>query len=405
MRRGFSANLIIVVLVIVSFQIGLNRGQRGFLQAGQVSLSQEEEQAFEAFWETYQLIQEDYLDPVETDTLVEGAIAGMVGSLGDQYSGYMSREAYSLMNEDLSGEIQGIGVIIHTIMELNAIEVANVLKDTPAERAGVQVGDIFIKVNGEDVVGVNQLELASLVRGPVGTTVDITFLRGEEQIEMTIERAAIPVPTTEHVVLEDNIGYIRMYDFNDNSRPQIDEAVTAMGGNNLNGLILDLRGNPGGTLTSAIQVSSAFIEDDVVLRREFADDHEEVHQSDGSYAGYTFPLVVLVNGQSASASELVAGALQDHELATIVGEVTFGKGTVQILHALGNGGGVRLTIARWLTPNGNWIHEQGVTPDVVVEWALEDRYYTNINDAESVAGDPQLQAALNVLQGETMGEN
>ena len=405
MRRGFSANLIIVVLVIVSFQIGLNWGQRGFLQAGQVSLSQEEEQAFEAFWETYQLIQEDYLDPVETDTLVEGAIAGMVGSLGDQYSGYMSREAYSLMNEDLSGEIQGIGVIIHTIMELNAIEVANVLKDTPAERAGVQVGDIFIKVNGEDVVGVNQLELASLVRGPVGTTVDITFLRGEEQIEMTIERAAIPVPTTEHVVLEDNIGYIRMYDFNDNSRPQIDEAVTAMGGNNLNGLILDLRGNPGGTLTSAIQVSSAFIEDDVVLRREFADDHEEVHQSDGSYAGYTFPLVVLVNGQSASASELVAGALQDHELATIVGEVTFGKGTVQILHTLGNGGGVRLTIARWLTPNGNWIHEQGVTPDVVVEWALEDRYYTNINDAESVAGDPQLQAALNVLQGETMGEN
>ncbi|MFZ4828268.1 MAG: S41 family peptidase, partial [Phototrophicaceae bacterium] len=395
----------IIVLVAVSFQIGLNWGQRGLLQAGQVSLSQEEEQAFQAFWETYQLIQEDYLDPIETDMLVEGAIAGMVESLGDQYSGYMSREAYSLMSEDLSGEIQGIGVIIHTIMELNAIEVANVLKDTPAEKAGVQVGDIFLQVNGEDVIGVNQLELASLVRGPVGTTVDITFLRGEEQIEMTIERAAIPVPTTEYVVLEDNIGYIRMYDFNDNSRPQIDEAVTAMSGNNLNGLILDLRGNPGGTLTSAIQVSSAFIEDDVVLRREFADDHEEVHQADGSYAGYTFPLVVLVNGQSASASELVAGALQDHELATIVGEVTFGKGTVQILHTLGNGGGVRLTIARWLTPNGNWIHEQGVTPDVVVEWALEDRYYTNITDAESVAGDPQLQAALNVLQGEPMGTN
>ena len=222
---------------------------------------------------------------------------------------------------------------------------------------------------------------------------------------MTIERAAIPVPTTEYVVLEDNIGYIRLYDFNDNSRPQIDLAVEAMGGNTLEGLILDLRGNPGGTLTSAIQVASAFIEDDVVLRREFADDHEELHQSDGSYAGYTYPVVLLVNGQSASASELVAGALQDYELATIVGEITFGKGTVQILHNLSNGGGVRLTIARWLTPKGNWIHEQGVTPNIVVEWALEDRYYTDINDAESVAGDPQLQAALDVLQGEAIGTN
>ena len=405
MRKGLTNSLLILVLIAISFQIGLSWGQGGFLQAGQVSLNEEEKQAFEVFWETYQLIQEDYLDPVETDVLVEGAIAGMIDSLGDQYSGYMSSEAYSLMNEDLSGEIQGIGVIIHTIMELNAIEVANILKDTPAERAGVQVGDIFIKVNGEDVIGVNQLELASLVRGPVGTTVDITFLRGEEQIEMTIERAAIPVPTTEYVVLEDNIGYIRLYDFNDNSRPQIDLAVEAMGGNTLEGLILDLRGNPGGTLTSAIQVASAFIEDDVVLRREFADDHEEIHQSDGSYAGYTFPVVLLVNGQSASASELVAGALQDYELATIVGEITFGKGTVQILHNLSNGGGVRLTIARWLTPKGNWIHEQGVTPNIVVEWALEDRYYTDINDAESVAGDPQLQAALDVLQGEAIGTN
>ena len=405
MRKGLTNSLLILVLIAISFQIGLSWGQGGFLQAGQVSLNEEEKQAFEVFWETYQLIQEDYLDPVETDVLVEGAIAGMIDSLGDQYSGYMSSEAYSLMNEDLSGEIQGIGVIIHTIMELNAIEVANILKDTPAERAGVQVGDIFIKVNGEDVIGVNQLELASLVRGPVGTTVDITFLRGEEQIEMTIERAAIPVPTTEYVVLEDNIGYIRLYDFNDNSRPQIDLAVEAMGGNTLEGLILDLRGNPGGTLTSAIQVASAFIEDDVVLRREFADDHEELHQSDGSYAGYTYPVVLLVNGQSASASELVAGALQDYELATIVGEITFGKGTVQILHNLSNGGGVRLTIARWLTPKGNWIHEQGVTPNIVVEWALEDRYYTDINDAESVAGDPQLQAALDVLQGEAIGTN
>jgi carboxyl-terminal processing protease len=397
-----SQTLRTTTLIAIVFLTGFLFGsQSNFLASAQIDLNQEEQQEFAAFWQAYDLVRSQYLDqPIDTHLVVEGAIAGMLDSLGDQYTGYMSSEVYSLMNEDISGEIQGIGVVIRTIQETGEIEVANVMKDTPAERAGVQIGDIFVIVDGEDVLGYTQLELAGIVRGPRGTTVDITFRRGDELVEENIERDRIPIPTAEYTLLENDIALIRLFEFNSQSRPQLDAAIEELGGaDNLDGLVLDLRGNPGGTLDSSIEIASTFLDDKVILREQFPN-REETLSTDGSYAGYEFPVVILVNETSASASELVSGALQDWDAATIIGEVTFGKGTVQSWRGLSNGGGVRITIARWLTPNGNWINEEGITPDIVIEWEPEPNFFLDINDPATMVQDPQLQAAIAVLNGE-----
>jgi carboxyl-terminal processing protease len=247
-----------------------------------------------------------------------------------------------------------------------------------------------VVVNGEDAIGLTYLELASRVRGPAGTTVDITMRRGEEFIDFTIERARIEIQNIESELLEGGFGYIKLYQFTANAREELDEAIAQWDHDALNGLILDLRGNPGGYLGTSIQIASAFIEKGVILNERFGDGTEQVFRADGSYLGLDVPLVVLVDERSASASELVAGAWQDNGVATIIGVTTFGKGTVQTQSKLMNGGGVRLTIARWLTPNGHWIHGEGITPDIIVEWSDADRD-ANPDD------DPQLQAALDYL--------
>ncbi|MFZ4812997.1 MAG: S41 family peptidase [Phototrophicaceae bacterium] len=387
------------LLVLAVFVGGFLLGRVTNVDALQINLSPEEEQEFSAFWDAYSLLREEFLDPIDPHVVAEGAITGMLDSVGDQYTGYIPSEFYTLMNEDLSGEIQGIGVVIYTIEETGEIAVANVLKDTPASRAGVEEGDIFVTVNGEEVLGNTQLELAGKVRGPRGSVVEITFRRGEEMIPLAITRDSIPIPTAEYALLEGNIGYIRLYEFNSQSRPQVDEALASFEGTELTGLILDLRGNPGGTLDSSIRISSAFLEEGaVILREEFAGGREQVFNADGSNVGLDVPLVLLVDESSASASELVSGALQDQGKATIIGEVTFGKGTVQIWQGLSNGGGLRVTTARWITPNGDWIHKLGITPDIEIDWDPEGGYLLDLEDAESIAGDVQLQGALQFLQ-------
>jgi carboxyl-terminal processing protease len=385
-QRTFKVQLGLLILVV--FATGFVLGSQysiGLAQSTNDSVSAEDEAAFEAFWQVYRLIKFEYIDQIERAKLVDGAISGMVDALGDQFSGYMDAEIYPLINSDLSGEIDGIGVVIRTIEETNEIEIVNILKGTPAQAAGVKIGDIFIAVNGEEVIGFNQLELAGKVRGPAGTEVVITFKRGDEMIDLTMTRAHIAIPNIESKVLEGDIGYIKLYEFTDQARHQIDQALTGLKVNDLNGLILDLRGNPGGLLSSAINVGSAFIKEGVILYEDFGDGREQVFNADGSYSDIIVPIVVLVDETSASASELIAGALQDRNVATIIGETTFGKGTVQSWHGLVNGGGVRLTIARWLTPDRHWIHDQGVTPDISVEWNPEDP-----NDPN----DLQIEAAL-----------
>jgi carboxyl-terminal processing protease len=384
--RPFQMSALLVAVFIGGFALG-SHNMVGLAQSDTIA-PPDAAKDFEPFWQVYNLIHSNYLEDVESNVLVDGAINGMVEALDDQFSGYMDPSVYDLINEDLSGEISGIGVVIETVEDTEEIRVVQILKDTPADLAGLLPGDVFAKVDGEDVTGMSQLELAGKVRGSEGTEVVITVKRGEDLLDFTIVRARITIPTVESRLLDNNIGYVKLNDFNTHAREQVDLAFENLDLNNLDGLVFDLRGNPGGLLTSAIDITSAFIKDGVILVEDFGDGSEQVFTANGSYIGSSVPMVVLVDGNSASASELVAGALQDRGRATIIGETTFGKGTVQTWQSLVNGGGVRLTIARWLTPDRHWIHEQGITPDVMVEWPVEDR------DEEN---DPQLNAAVDYL--------
>lgn len=387
-----------ILLVIVIFVGGFLIGSHFAITEAQTEtpsispdLIGDTDEAFAPLFEVYQIIQDSYLDPVDTRTLVDGAISGMVDSLGDQFSGYMTPDVYEMFDTTLSGDIEGIGVVIRTLEESGEIEVVSVLRGSPAGAVGVEPGDIFVEVDGENVLGLNQTELAGRVRGPAGTDVVITFRRGEEHVTFTITRARIEIPNVETEILPGNIAYISLAEFNGRAYEQIAAAVAELDVNNRSGLIFDLRGNPGGLLSSAVNIASAFIEDGTILTEDFGNGEQQIFEANGSFLGITVPIVVLVDETSASASELVAGAMQDRDVATIIGEVTFGKGTVQNVRGLSNGGGLRITIARWIRPNGEWIHGVGVTPDIVVEWAFD----ADNPDAE----DLQLSAAVEYLQG------
>ena len=390
--RGRLQHLTAVVILALVFTTGFALGNGRSLTLAQGSDTHppaEADEAFEPFWQVFNLIKSDYLDEIDTSVLVDGAISGMVDALEDQYSGYMNPEVYDLLNSDLEGEIEGIGVVIHTVEETSEIEVVGVLEGTPAQLAGLMNGDIFVTVDGQEVTGMNQTELAVLVRGPAGTSVEITVRRGTEMLDFTVERAHIIIPNVEYEVLDGNYGYVKLNQFTAEARADLDDAFATLDVNSLNGLVLDFRDNPGGLLSSAIDIASAFVEEGTVVIEDFGDDGSQTFTANGSFAGITVPIVLLVNESSASASELVAGALQDTGAATIIGETTLGKGTVQTWHPLINGGGVRLTIARWLTPSGRWIHEQGIEPDITIEWTP-----TSYNDPN----DPQLAEALSFLQ-------
>ena len=374
-----------ICLAILAFCVGFAAGHLSDMRT--IALTDTDE-AFEPFWDAYSVIESRFVDQVEVESLVDGAIEGMVDSLDDDHSGYIRPELYK-RSTDFSGEFTGIGVFTRTNEDTGAIEVTTVIPDSPAEGVGVRPGDEFYEVDGRRVIGISQAELSALVPGPRGTTVTITFRRDGELITFEIVRDTFPLPNVSFEIVGDNIAHISMLDFNDLSRAQLDDALQAVDIESANGLIFDIRDNPGGTLASAIEIGSAFIEDGVLLRQVARDQSEEVTRTSGGYADIGVPIVVLVDETSASASEVIAGAMQDYGVATILGETTFGKGTVQNIPSLSNGGGLRITVRRWLTPNGHWIHKQGITPDIIVEW--------NPETDEDEENDIQLQAAIDYL--------
>lgn len=382
------------------FAIGLILFGVGFLLGNQLLSLQAQNQRIpddaqaELFviYEQYRYIKENYVNqPVDTAVLLDGALSGMVDALKDEYSGYMNPESFASFSNSFSGDMEGIGAIIRSDVETGTIEIVDVLPNGPAEKAGVRPGDVFISVDGVDVRGMSQTELVTRVRGPAGTIVVIVFERGNKQLTFEIVRERFQIPSVFSEVLDGDIGYISFYDFNQRTRSQLDAALQKINVNSLKGLIIDIRNNPGGLLTSAIEVGSAFIPEDMVILHEVFGNGEEVtFESDGTYANITVPIVFLVNERSASASELIAGAVQDHGLATIIGEPTFGKGTVQQLRNLSNGGGVRLTIAQWLTPNRHSIEDNGITPDIIIR-------VNNDQQLAEMGKDPQRDAAVEFL--------
>jgi len=349
---------------------------------------------FAPFWEAWDLVHTQYADqPVDDVALMRGALRGMLDSLGDPHTGYLTPEEYKISMTHLDGDFEGIGATVETDEKTGYTRIVAPLAGSPAEAAGIRAGDLIIEINGEDIAGQDITTVVSKVRGPAGSQVTLRIRREgvAEPLTFTITRARITIASVESRMLENNIGYVKINSFGEDTGRDLRDQLRSLLAQNPTGLVLDLRGNPGGYLQTAIQVVSQFIPDGVVMVERFGDGRERTFEAEGGGLATRIPLVVLIDKGSASASEIVAGAVKDRGRGTLVGETSFGKGSVQQSHTLSDGGALRLTIARWLTPNGTWIHQQGITPDVSVERTEDDR---------AANRDPQLDRAVELLRGQ-----
>jgi carboxyl-terminal processing protease len=344
---------------------------------------------FDLFWEAWSLIQQDYYgDLPSEDEVVYGAIRGAINTLDDPFTGFLEPDIATIEREDQSGAFEGIGAYV--TMSDGQLSIVSTFKDQPAEKAGLRRGDIVLKVDDTPIENMSIYEAISLIRGPAGTSVRLTILReGQESFEVEITRARIDIPVVESQLREDGIAYVSLYDFSSDASTKLADAIQGLLAQNPKGLILDLRGNPGGFLNEAVLTTGLFLpKDQVVVSERYKDAPPQVIQNPIEPVAPDIPMVILVDGGSASASEIVAGALQDDGRAVLVGEKTFGKGCVQLRYELSNGSELRVTIARWFTPNGRAIHGEGLEPDIAVAITQQDL------DAEL---DPQLDRAVEYL--------
>ena len=351
------------VIFLVSFLICINDS---------VFSKNELYEKIDLFGEVLENINKEYVDEVDQAEIMDSAINGVLQSL-DPYSAYMSPELFREMQTDTKGEFGGLGIEIG--MEAGVVKVISPIEDTPADKAGIKAGDFIVQIGKEQVQGKSLMEAVKLMRGPVGTTIELTIRRKnvKKPIEFKITRKIIEVQSVSSKIISDekNIGYVRLKSFNENSDNQFLKSIKKFEKNSkIKGYIIDLRNNPGGLLTQAINITDFFLDDGEIVstkgrkvsetRKFFAKRGDEIKGK---------PLVVLINNGSASASEIFAGALKDHKRAIILGENSFGKGSVQSIIPLGNGGGMRLTISKYYLPSGKSISEVGVTPDILIEEA------------------------------------
>ncbi len=356
----------------------------------QSSTPQDLQTLFKPFWDAWQIIHTDYVDqPVDNTKLLEGAITGMVQSLGDPHSEYMDPQVFKDATNELSGSFEGIGAYVDT--SGTVLTITKPIPGSPAEKAGLMAGDQIIAVDGVDMTGVDPEQVRSKVIGPAGTTVHLTVHRPGQSapLQFDIVRAQINVPSVSGKMLNNGIAYIQITDFGETTTDELKTTLTTLLSQNPKGLILDLRDNPGGYLNTAVEVVSQFVDHGPVVYEQSSDGSKKEYDAMSGGLATKIPMVVLINSNSASASEITAGALQDDGRAKLVGVVSYGKGSVQIRVPLSNNeGAVAITIAHWLTPKGTLIDKKGLTPDVYVPMTAAD-----IN-----AGlDPQLDAASQTL--------
>ncbi|KRO60987.1 MAG: peptidase S41 [Pelagibacteraceae bacterium BACL5 MAG-121128-bin54] len=361
----------------------------------QISHSVENEiyKKIDLFGEVLEKINKEYVDEINQSESMDSAINGLLQSL-DPYSAYMTPEIFEEMQTETSGEFGGLGIEVG--MEAGVVKVITPMDGTPADKAGLKAGDYIVKINDTQVQGKSLSEAVDLMRGPVGSSIELTVRRRGEKKALTfnITREIIEVQSVKSDLLDNNIGYIRLTSFNDNSGEQIEDKIKELNKNdNLNAYILDLRNNPGGLLSQAIKISDFFLDNGEIVStksRKASENRKWFAKKGDITDGKT--LVVLINYGSASASEIVAGALKDHKRAIILGERSYGKGSVQSIIPLKNRGAIRLTVAKYYLPSGKSISEVGVTPDIeVVEDSDEFRIKTET--------DNQLSYAIKLLNG------
>lgn len=323
----------------------------------------------ELFQKVMHFIESHYVEKIDNDQLIQGAIKGMMGTL-DPHSNFLPPDVFKDMKTDTSGKFGGIGIEIG--MKDNVLTIISPIEDTPAWTAGLKANDKIVKIDGLSTKGMNLMEAVSKMRGKKGTAVKLSIWRdGFEKVrDVDVTREIIKIRAVKHVVLEPHYGYVRLASFNENAADDVQKAIKKIenAGGNLHGLVFDLRNNPGGLLDQAVEVSSLFMDEGAVVSTIGRNkDQKEVKHAIKGKARKDFPVAVLVNSASASAAEIVAGALQDHRRAIIMGQPTFGKGSVQSVIDLEKGMGLKLTIARYYTPGGRSIQEKGVKPDIILD--------------------------------------
>jgi len=347
-------------------------------------------QKLDLFSDVLDTLKKEYVDEVKQDEVIDSAINGMLQSL-DPYSSYMSPEAFQNMSRDTKGEFGGLGIEI--TMESGLVKIITPIEGTPADKAGVQAGDYIVKIENKQVKGMTLLDAVKLMRGKVGTSLEITIRRPsvEGEIKFNITRAIIKIREVSAEV-KNNIGYIRLRAFNEQSHNQLIKQLKKISNNKIQGYILDLRNNPGGLLSQAIKITETFLDGGEIVSTRGRDKNDiRIFNAKKGDKIDNKPLIVLINQGSASASEIVSGALKDHKRAILLGEKSFGKGSVQSIIPLKNQGGLRLTTAKYYLPSGESIHEKGVEPDITVK--------RNKNDFKiNTKTDNQLNYAINLLK-------
>jgi carboxyl-terminal processing protease len=399
-KRGL---LVFVVAALIMFT--------GAVMAKRLPFQSDSYEDLKIFTEVLSYVEANYVDEVEPEKLVQGAIRGMLRTL-DAHSSYMPRDVYREMQVETEGQFGGLGIEITIRDEI--LTVVSPIEGTPAFRAGIQAGDKIVTVEGESTKDMSLIEAVKLLRGPIDTSVTIGVFREgfKEPKNFSLTRAVIQIKSVRSKMLPESIGYIKLRSFHKNTSEELDEALLDFDERHISALVLDLRNNPGGLLEQAIAVTDEFIEGGqliVYTKGRLANQNMKGYsKTQGSHPNV--PLVILVNGGSASASEIVAGALQDLKRATIIGTKTFGKGSVQTIIPLSDGSGLRLTTAKYYTPKGRMIHEKGIIPDVIVEEPKPETAEGEESPSEpnrptglpedDLSGDPQLQKAVDVLKAE-----
>lgn len=393
---------VLLVLICMAGMLFCARWKITKLQSGTISSEASEKldlnlgQVKHKTGEIEALINAYYLDEIDGQQVEDTMYTGMVAGLDDPYSVYYSKEELESMEEATAGEYSGIGATLSQDPETKEISVVSCFTGTPAEEAGLLPGDVITGWNGSSVLDMELSELVSKIKTDPDEHLTLSIERDGEELEVELTRRAVEIPTVEYEILEDQIGYIRLLEFDEVTAQQFEDAMADLEIQGMEKLIIDVRNNPGGVLQTVCDMLDQLLPEGMIVYTEDKNGKRKEYTSDGEHQ-FTKPLAVLVNGNSASASEIFAGAVQDYGIGTIVGTTTFGKGIVQKIFYLSDGTGLKLTVAKYYTPKGHDIHKKGIRPDVEVELDEVLQNQSSISHEE----DNQLQKAISVLQEQT----